>query len=299
VPDGQRTIVVLGAGLAGLRAAYEMAQRGDSVELLEKHDEAGGMARSHEHMGYVFDHGPHGFWSRDEWINEEFKGLVESEGGYNWLSKWSQIHYREEYFNFPLKVSDIISKMPPWMVLHAFLSFLWSRFRLKITRRQPITTEDYLIDQFGQVLYKVFFGPYTRRVWDVDPKTLDVDFARDRVPSLHLWDTLRKLFTNPSKEQMRVTPSGRLITHDLHTFYYPKRGAGALPQSYVRRLTEMGVRFRYGVTLRGIDLATKTVTGTSHGAAFSLAYDGLVSSPRRRPRSAISPVASATARSSS
>jgi len=277
VTPRKQSIVVLGAGLAGLRAAYELAQRGHAVELLEQHDEAGGMARSHEHMGYVFDHGPHGFWSRDEWINDEFKGLVDGGGGYNWLTKWSQIHYREEYFNFPLRISDIISKMPPWTVLLAFFSFLWSRLRLKLFRREPATTEDYLIDQFGEVLYRAFFGPYTRRVWDVDPKKLDVDFARDRVPSLHLWDTLRKLFTDPVKEQMLITPSGRVITHDLHTFYYPKRGAGALPRGYVRRIEELGGRFRYGVTLHGVDLATKTVTGTSDGAAFALAYDGLLS----------------------
>lgn len=271
------TVVVLGGGLAGLRAAYELAQRGHAVEVLEKLSEAGGMARSHEHAGHVFDHGPHGFWSRDEWINEEFKELVEDGGGYNWLTKWSQIHYREEYFNYPLKLRDIASKMPPWTLVHAFGSYLWSRVRLKLTGREPRSAEDYLIDQFGQVLYDAFFGPYTRRVWDVDPKELDVDFARDRVPSLHLWEVLRKLFTDPVKEQMRITPSGRVVTHDLHTFFYPKRGAGALPRAYVRRLQGLGVRFRHDVTLSGIDLGKRTVAGSSAGSPFSIAHDGLVS----------------------
>ena len=76
-----KRVIVLGAGLAGLRAALRLVQQGYRVDVLEKLGEPGGMARSHERSGYVFDHGPHGFMSRDQWINDEFEEVVASQGG--------------------------------------------------------------------------------------------------------------------------------------------------------------------------------------------------------------------------
>jgi len=215
--------VVLGGGLAGLRGAQLLLDKDFEVELIERLDGPGGMARSHLKNGYVFDHGPHGFFSRDQWIVDEFKKLVGGEEGYRWLKKWSQIHYQGHYFNYPLRLIDLATRMNPWTLLRAFLSFLWSRARVAITRREPANAEEYLVDQFGRVLYDVFFGPYTQKVWGIPSQELDADFTRDRVPSLHLWDVIKKLFVDPTRE--RITPSGRIATHDLHTFYYPKQGA--------------------------------------------------------------------------
>jgi protoporphyrinogen oxidase len=213
--------VVLGAGVSGLKSSLYLLEKGYDVEILEKLDDAGGMARSHELNGFVFDHGPHGFFSSEEWLVDEFKRLVGGEEGYHWLTKWSQIHYRSEYFNYPLKLVDLVSKMSPFKLVSAFLWYLGARARLFVTRRPATNAQEYLLDQYGRVLYREFFGPYTKKVWGIEPTELDADFTRDRVPELHLWDVLRKLFTDPLKEQLRarLTPSGRVATHDLHTFY--------------------------------------------------------------------------------
>lgn len=275
--ETSRSVVVLGAGLAGLRAAREVLEQGHSVEILEKLDEPGGMSRSFQIGEFLFDHGPHGFFSHEEWIVEEFKEITEADGGFHWLTKWSQIHYRGQFFNFPLRVADIASKMNPFTLLASLFSFLAARVRVRLRRREAMSTEEYLVDQFGQVLYQEFFGPYTQKVWDVDPAQLDADFARDRVPSLHLWDVIRKLFTDPAREQKRVGPSGRVVTHDLHTFYYPKRGGGTLPDGYVAQVQDQGGHLRCGVQVDGVDLARRVVTGTEGGDRFELPYEGLVS----------------------
>jgi len=264
-------VLVLGAGLAGLRGAQLLQEKGFTVEILECLDEPGGMSRSHMRNGYVFDHGPHGFFSRDEWIVDEFKELVGGENGYRWLTKWSQIHYRDQYFNYPLRLTDLASKMSPWTLFKAFSSFLWARARVAITHCQPANAEEYLIDQFGRALYNIFFGPYTEKVWAVPPRELDADFTRDRVPSLHLWDVIRKLFVDPTRE--RLTPSGRIPTHDLHTFYYPKQGARALSSGYVDKIHSLGGRFRFGVEIECVDLNTLIVKGRLAGVPWTLPFD--------------------------
>jgi protoporphyrinogen oxidase len=263
-------VLVLGAGLAGLRGAQLLLEKGFHVEILERLDEPGGMSRSHIKSGYIFDHGPHGFFSRDEWIVAEFKELV-GEDGYRWLTKWSQIHYRDEYFNYPLRLSDLASKMSPWTLLQAFCSFLWSRTRLTITGKQPMNAEEYLVDQFGRVLYNIFFGPYTNRVWAVPPRELDADFTRDRVPSLHLWDVIRKLFDGSVPE--RLTSSGRIPTHDLHTFYYPKQGARALSVGYIEKVRSLGGHLRTGVEIEHVDLKALVVRGRQGELPLALPFD--------------------------
>lgn len=274
--DDRPTVLVFGAGLAGLRAALYLLERGYDVELLERLDEPGGMARSHEKDGFIFDHGPHGFFSREDWIVEEFKELL-GEGGYRWLTKWSQIHYKGHYYDYPLKLGDLASKMHPLTLVSGLFSFLGARTRVALTGREPANAEEYLVDQFGRVIYDEFFGPYTRKVWDVDPRELDADFTRDRVPSLSLWDVIRKMFTDPARQQMRTTPSGRVATHDLHTFYYPREGARSLPRAYARRVSERGGRFRFRARIATVDLKRKRVTGEADGAPFALPYDGIVS----------------------
>jgi protoporphyrinogen oxidase len=269
-------VIVLGAGLAGLRAALYLVEKGHDALVLEKIGEPGGMARSHERAGFVFDHGPHGFLSRDQWINEEFEEVVATQGGWYTLTKWSQIHYLNQYFNFPLKIQDILLKMSLPTLMATGFSFLWSRLRVLVNRRPPRNTEEYLVDQFGRKLYQVFFGPYTRKVWGVEPRELDADFARDRVPSLNLWDVIRKMFTDPAKEQFRVTPSGRVITHDLHSGYYPRRGAWALPRGYAARLLRSGGRIRYNVEVERIDRAAQVVTARAGNERLRLPYDRLI-----------------------
>jgi len=276
---GKPRAIVLGAGVAGLRAALHLLERGYDVEVLEKLDEVGGMARSHRVGDFVFDHGPHGFFAREDWLIQEFKELVGGEDGYFWLTKWSQIHYRDEYFNYPLKLRDIASKMDRFLLLRALCSYLWSRLRVKVTRSQPANAEEHLIDEFGRVLYDQFFGPYTRKVWAVDPKVLDADFTRDRVPSLHFWEVIRRIFTDPIKDQARarLTPSGRVVLHDLHAFFYPRRGAEALPQGYAERIRHLGGRIRTRARITRVDLESRVVQGTDGPTAFTLPYDGIIS----------------------
>lgn len=268
--------VVLGAGLAGLRGAQRLLDAGFDVEILERLDEPGGMSRSHVRGGYVFDHGPHGFFSRDEWIVDEFKELVGGEAGYRWLEKWSQIHYRGHYFNYPLRMADIGSKMSPFTLVAALVSFLASRARLAITHRDAANAEEYLVDQFGRVLYNEFFGPYTKKVWDVPPSELDADFTRDRVPTLNLWEVIRKLFADQKRETL--TPSGRIATHELHRFYYPVQGARALSEGYAEKVLCQGAKIHLGAEIERVDLDERVVRTRVGGARREIPFDYILSS---------------------
>jgi protoporphyrinogen oxidase len=270
----KKKVIVLGAGLTGLRATLHLVENGVHVDILERDRQVGGMTKSHFYKGYTFDHGPHAFYSRDEWLIEEFKDLV-GEGRYNFLQKWSQVHYKKKYFNHPLRLVDVVTQMSPFEVVGCFFSFLKARLRAKYRRESETNAEEFLVNQFGRVLYEEFFGPYTEKVWDVHPSQLDADFARDRVPHANLWEVIKK--TIFKKEMAKITPSGRVATHDNPIFYYPKPGAYALSEGLAQKIQSGGGNIHPLVELTRIDTANKRVYFQSHKKENGLEYDFLVS----------------------
>jgi protoporphyrinogen oxidase len=269
-----RRVVVLGAGLTGLRAGLHVAEGGYDVTVLERDRQVGGLAKSHAYNGYVFDHGPHGFYSRDPELLDEFRRLV-GEGHYYFREKWSQVHYRERLYDHPLRLSDVLRNLGLRHGLRALGSFLAARVRGEHSDAAEMTAEDFLVGRFGRVLYDEFFRPYTEKVWGVHPCRLDADFARDRVPHLSLWEVLGRMLVRRSAP--KVTPSGRLATHDNHCFLYPKHGAQVLSDRLAERIAECGGSIELSVRVTCIDTAERLVYFQTERGPECAPYDSLIS----------------------
>ena len=269
-----RRAVILGAGLTGLRAGVHLAEHGFEVSILERDRQVGGLAKSHAHNGYRFDHGPHGFYSRDPEMLEEFRRFV-GEGNYFFREKWSQVHYRGRLYDHPLGLSDVIRNMGIGQGLRALGSFVLARARGRISAGPEVSAEDFLVNRFGRVLYDEFFRPYTEKVWGVRPGDLDADFARDRVPHPSMWDMLAKMLFG--RQTAKPTPSGRVATHDNHCFLYPKHGAQVLSDRLAERMEHCGGTIELSARITQIDTAEKLVYFQTERGLDCLNYDHLVS----------------------
>lgn len=62
---GEKSVVVIGSGFAGLSAASFMAKQGWKVTVIEKNATAGGRARQLKENGFTFDMGPSFYWMPD------------------------------------------------------------------------------------------------------------------------------------------------------------------------------------------------------------------------------------------
>lgn len=58
-------VIVIGAGFSGLSAACHLAKRGAQVTVFERHEQAGGRARTWTSDGFRFDMGPSWYWMPD------------------------------------------------------------------------------------------------------------------------------------------------------------------------------------------------------------------------------------------
>ena len=79
----KRDILIIGAGPAGMSAAFELANAGERSVILEKDEMIGGLAKTIEFREgvHVFktDIGPHRFFSKNQYLYDMIASLLGSE----------------------------------------------------------------------------------------------------------------------------------------------------------------------------------------------------------------------------
>ena len=73
------SVIILGAGLAGLAAAFALNRAGCPVRVLERDPGIGGLARTVEHQGYRFDLGGHRFITENPQVLALVRDLLGTE----------------------------------------------------------------------------------------------------------------------------------------------------------------------------------------------------------------------------
>src|SRR5437868_4963137 len=210
----------MGAGPAGLTAAYELLKRDVPVTVVEKDaKQVGGLARTVEYKGYRFDIGGHRFFSK----NEEVEHLWTEILGQEMLTRGrlSRIYYRGRFFAYPIKAVNALWNLGPIEAVLCLASY--ARARLQPVKN-PKTLEDWVRNQFGWRLFSIFFKTYTEKVWGISTKELSADWAAQRIKSLDLWVVLRSAMLPNRKPKGR----GEIVTTLIDRFRYPRLGPGQM-----------------------------------------------------------------------
>lgn len=104
--DAHPPVVILGAGPAGLTAAYELSSHGINAVILEQEATVGGLARTVDYKGYLFDIGGHRFYTKVPLIEQIWRDVLGSDLLVR--SRLSRIYYRSRFFQYPLEPLDVI-----------------------------------------------------------------------------------------------------------------------------------------------------------------------------------------------
>ncbi len=223
----------MGAGPAGLTAAYELSRHGVSSTVLEADPRfVGGLARTVEANGYRFDVGGHRFFSKSQEIEDLWTEIL----GDDILSRGrlSRIYYRNRYFDYPLKATNALLNMGPLETLRCGLSYAWARIH---PVKNPTTFEDWVRNQFGYRLFSIFFKTYTEKVWGMSTKELSADWAAQRIKGLSLTAAVRAALV-----PRHLQKGGReaAIKTLIDRFRYPRRGPGQMWERVTARLRAAG-----------------------------------------------------------
>ncbi len=225
--------IVVGAGPAGLTAAYELLKHGRPSTVLEADRVVGGISRTVSYRGFRFDIGGHRFFSKVSLINELWREMLDED--FLQRPRLSRIYYRGKYFDYPLKAFNALSGLGPFEAVRCLASYAKARL---FPRPNAESFEDWVANRFGHRLYSIFFKTYTEKVWGIPCSDISADWAAQRIKNLSLSEAIRNALL-PKRGGAR-TRDGQIITTLIDTFFYPRYGPGQMWEACQRRLAQAG-----------------------------------------------------------
>jgi protoporphyrinogen oxidase len=251
-----KTVAIIGAGPAGLTAAYLLSKEGVPVTVIEADPElVGGIARTANYKGYLFDIGGHRFFSKSKEVEDLWTELLPND--LLERPRSSRIFYRGKFFAYPLRAAEALLKLGVFESALCMLSYFKARL---FPVSNPKSFEDWVSNQFGSRLFGIFFRTYTEKVWGMSCKDISADWAAQRIKGLSLGSAIRNALLPRRKPKQKSAVIKTLID----SFRYPRKGPGMIWEACARRVREMGGTVRMGEKVVGcaFDLARREWTVT-------------------------------------
>ncbi|MGN6420059.1 MAG: NAD(P)/FAD-dependent oxidoreductase [Pseudobacter sp.] len=262
-----KTAIIIGAGPAGLTAAYELLERTDIIPVvLEKSGDLGGIAKTVNYKGNRIDLGGHRFFSKSDrvmnwWLS--FMPLEETADSNITIryqqqerslstgktasprdadqvmlvrSRLSRIYFLRKFFSYPIQLSfQTLNNLG----LKRTISIMFSYLRARIApRKEEKSLEDFLVNRFGFQLYELFFRDYTEKVWGVPCSKISAEWGAQRIKKISLSKVLAHALL-PGKKNGDIAQKGT-ETSLIERFLYPKFGPGQLWEAVARDIEERG-----------------------------------------------------------
>ena len=261
------TCVIIGAGPAGLTAAYELSDMGGAPVVLEQDHIVGGIARTVQYRDYRFDIGGHRFFTKVGLINAWWEKIL----GEDFLvrSRLSRIYYRGTFFDYPLRPMNALRGLGPAETLRIVASYVRARIFPTLEEK---SFEDWVCNRFGRRLFEIFFKTYTEKVWDMKCDEIGADWAAQRIKNLNLGSALKDMFLGGNDE----------ITTLIRQFRYPRLGPGMMWERVADILERRGVPIHLGHRVIKMHMVEGRVTAITaidtDGNRITVAGENFISS---------------------
>jgi protoporphyrinogen oxidase len=256
-------VAVIGAGPAGLTAAYQLTARGRPTIVLEATEAIGGLAQTVVRDGFRFDLGGHRFFTK----SKEVAALWDEVLGPELLvrPRLSRIYWRGRFVEYPLRAGDVFAKIGPLEVARCAASYARARSRRS---RPALSFEDWVSARFGERLFQLFFKTYTEKVWGVPTNELRAEWAAQRIAGLSLWSAARAAMPgSPGKSPKSL----------IEEFRYPRLGPGQMWEEMARRIRAGGGEVRLGTPVEHLRIEADRVTTIGAGGE-RIAVSAVISS---------------------
>ncbi|GJE09611.1 MULTISPECIES: NAD(P)/FAD-dependent oxidoreductase [Methylobacterium] len=238
--------LVIGAGPAGLTAAYLLSKQGRSVIVLERDpDQVGGISRTVSHNGYLFDIGGHRFFSKSQAVVDLWDEILPND--FIERPRLSRIYYRGRYYAYPLKAFEALRNLGVLTSAACLASYLYARAR---PVADPKTFHAWVRNQFGERLFAIFFKTYTEKVWGMSCDAISADWAAQRIKGLDLGAAIRDGLKRSLGLRKPARAGGPVIKTLIESFRYPRRGPGMMWEAAAAKVRAQGGRVLLD---RGVD----------------------------------------------
>lgn len=199
-------ITILGGGLSALSLAYFLQNndRIDEINVLEKEDIPGGLCRSYEKNGIVYDIGPHIIFSKNNNVLDIMNNLLGKNNEKHRRS--NRILHKKRFVQYPFE--NDLSKLPQEDIDYCVNAFIHNPFE----NYEATNMLQFFLKTFGEGITNTYLRPYNEKIWKFDPAFIDARVV-ERIPQ-------------PPKDSILRSAEGEAIDGYLHQLYftYPKHG---------------------------------------------------------------------------
>jgi protoporphyrinogen oxidase len=230
-----RPVVVIGAGPAGLTAAYQLSKAGRDALVLEADDVVGGISRTVERDGWRFDIGGHRFFTKVLPVEELWHEILPADD-FLLRPRMSRIYYDGKFYDYPIKPLNALRNLGLAEAIRCAFSFLKVRV---LPPRDRTTLEGYIVANYGWRLYEHFFKTYNEKVWGVPASELSADWGAQRIKGMSLfkavWEPMRARLAGGRRDRAKQ------VTSLIEEFQYPRFGPGMMWETCRELLEKAGV----------------------------------------------------------
>jgi protoporphyrinogen oxidase len=224
-------IVVLGAGPAGMAAAWRLSELGRPVTVLEKDRAVGGMGKTIAVGKYAVDYGPHTFHIRE---TEESRAIHEAIRPFFGedpliLTRGTRVLLRGKEYVYPLEMLQVLTGVSPLLSARIIFDYLMATLKSALApARKEHSFEEWGVRNLGRTLYDLCFGLYSARVWGLPTSQISSKQAQ-RVAKLNLKNVILRSLG------IKADPATYFTK-----YMYPRKGISVLFERMAAEVTKRG-----------------------------------------------------------
>ena len=266
-PEGQRAVII-GAGPAGLTAAYELLDSGVHPMVFEKDDIVGGISRTVRYKDYKFDIGGHRFFTKVKVVEDMWHEVMKDD--FLLRKRSSRILYQGKYFYYPMQPVNALLGLGFGRSILVMLSYAKSLVSPIYPER---SFQDWVSNRFGRKLFNIFFKTYTEKVWGIPCTSISADWAAQRIQGFSIKVALKNALVGN-----RVKSKKDVVKTLIGSFHYPRHGPGMMWERVTDLVRERGgeVELKSDVTkvswsgqkVHSVDVKSGDSTRTVEGDHF-------------------------------
>ncbi len=264
-------VLVIGAGPAGLTAAFCLHKYGVASTILEADDVVGGISRTAERDGWRFDIGGHRFFTKVPQVEALWHEILPDED-FLMRPRMSRIFYDGKFFDYPLKATNALRNLGLLEAVRCVASYGWVRVR---PPKDQTHFEGWVAGRFGWRLYRTFFKTYTEKVWGIPTTEIQADWAAQRIKDLSLSKAIADAVLPKRGNQPQITSL-------IDKFQYPKYGPGMMWEVCRDKVEAQGSKVLMNSPVSGIrhrdGRAVAVVSRSAEGATTEYPCTDVISS---------------------
>jgi protoporphyrinogen oxidase len=229
------SVLVLGAGPAGLACAMELSRNGRRTMVVERDEQVGGLAKTltirEGDLTFLTDIGPHRFFSKNKYLYDFIEDLLHEE--WRKVPRLTRQFIDGKYYNYPVNFGQVVSKLGFLRSCRIGVDYFLARLRYGLFGKPMKTFEDYVVANFGRALAEFSMINYTEKIWGIPVRDIHPDWAKQRIHGLNLWSVLTKAIGLGGKKGPKSL---------VDEFYYPQFGTGTIYEEIGKHLAETGTK---------------------------------------------------------